>query len=455
MIESDTIAAISTPLGEGGIGIVRMSGPRAIEIAERVFRPSARIRLSQVPTHTLHHGFIVADDRMIDEALVSVMRAPRTYTREDIVEINCHGGIAAVRAVLDLLLRNGARLAERGEFTKRAFLNGRISLDQAQAVLDTVRAQTRLGLEAAVERLGGRFKDEIETLRDKIAEVLAEIEVAIDYPDVDAETSPLLPAIRELRDMVEQLVQQAARGRVVREGLTAAIIGRPNVGKSTLLNAILAEERAIVTPIPGTTRDTVEEVVEIDGIPVRVIDTAGLREPTDAVEEEGVRRAQRAIERADLILLMLDRSAPLTEEDRRLLSTDWSRPVLLVLNKSDLPPAFEKGEIELSSYHKVYEISAKNSERVDALARGIVEAVLTGGVPARGTFLLLDTWERDLLRRTAEALDRAADAVESGSSPDIVAEELKAAYLEAGKLQGIDISEDVLGKIFSRFCVGK
>lgn len=455
MIESDTIAAISTPLGEGGIGIVRMSGPRAIEIAERVFRPSARIRLSQVPTHTLHHGFIVADDRMIDEALVSVMRAPRTYTREDIVEINCHGGIAAVRAVLDLLLRNGARLAERGEFTKRAFLNGRISLDQAQAVLDTVRAQTRLGLEAAVERLGGRFKDEIETLRDKIAEVLAEIEVAIDYPDVDAETSPLLPAIRELRDTVEQLVQQAARGRVVREGLTAAIIGRPNVGKSTLLNAILAEERAIVTPIPGTTRDTVEEVVEIDGIPVRVIDTAGLREPTDAVEEEGVRRAQRAIERADLILLMLDRSAPLTEEDRRLLSTDWSRPVLLVLNKSDLPPAFEKGEIELSSYHKVYEISAKNSERVDALARGIVEAVLTGGVPARGTFLLLDTWERDLLRRTAEALDRAADAVESGSSPDIVAEELKAAYLEAGKLQGIDISEDVLGKIFSRFCVGK
>ncbi len=455
MIEFDTIAAISTPLGEGGIGIVRMSGPRAIEIAERIFRPSARIRLSRVPTHSLHHGFIVADDRMIDEVLVSVMHAPRTYTREDIVEINCHGGIAAVRAVLDLLLRNGARLAERGEFTKRAFLNGRISLDQAQAVLDTVRAQTRLGLEAAVERLGGRFKDEVESLRDRIADVLADIEVVIDYPDVDAETRPLLPAIRELREAVGRLIQQAARGRVVREGLTAVIIGRPNVGKSTLLNAILAEERAIVTPIPGTTRDTVEEVVEIDGIPVRLIDTAGLRAPTDAVEEEGVRRARRAIERADMILLMLDRSSPLTEEDRRLLSSDWDRPVLLVLNKSDLPPAFEKGEIESSSCPKVYEISAKNGEGVDELARGIVDSVLTGGVPARGTFLLLDAWERDLLHRTAEALDRAAGAVESGASPDVVAEELKAAYLEAGKLQGIDVSEDVLGKIFSRFCVGK
>ncbi len=455
MIESDTIAAISTPLGEGGIGIVRMSGPRAIEIAERVFRPSSRIRLSQVPTHSLHHGYIVDDDRKVDEVLISVMRAPRTYTREDIVEINCHGGIAAVRAVLDLLLRNGARLAERGEFTKRAFLNGRISLDQAQAVLDTVRAQTRLGLEAAVERLGGRFKDEIESLRDRIAEVLAEIEVAIDYPDVDAETGPLLPAIRELRDTVEQLVQQAARGRVVREGLTAVITGRPNVGKSTLLNAVLAEERAIVTPIPGTTRDTVEEVVEIEGIPVRLIDTAGLRAPADALEEEGVRRAQRAIERADVLLLMLDRSSPLTEEDRRLLSTDWGRPVFLVLNKTDLPPAFEEGEIEPDRYSKVYRISAKNGEGVDELARGIVESVLAGGVPARGTFLLLDAWERDLLRRTAEALDRAAAAVESEASPDIVAEELKTAYLEAGRLQGIDISEDVLGKIFSRFCVGK
>ena len=455
MNAGDTIAAISTPLGEGGIGIVRMSGPRAVEIAESVFRPTRKIRLSQVPSHTIHHGFILDGEIKLDEVLVTVMRAPRTYTREDVVEINCHGGIAAVRAVLDLLLRSGARLAERGEFTKRAFLNGRISLDQAQAVLDAVRAQTRLGLEAAVAKIGGRFRDEVESLRDRIAALLADIEVGIDYPDVDAETDPLLPAVRALRDEVEELERRAARGRVVREGLVAAIVGRPNVGKSTLLNAILAEERAIVTPIPGTTRDTVEEVVEVEGIPVRVIDTAGLRPPTDAVEEEGVRRAARAIDRADLVLLLLDRSCPLTPDDQALLDRGWKKPVILVLNKSDLPPAFTRDELDPSPYLGVYEISAQTGAGVDELMSGLVAAVLAGGIPAAGTFLLLDAWEQDLLRRTGDALARAAAALESGVTPDIVAEELRVAYREAGKLQGIDVSEDILSHIFSRFCVGK
>ena len=455
MTKSDTIAAISTPIGEGGIGIVRMSGPRAIEIAETVFHPSRKISLSQVPSHTLHHGFIVAEGRRIDEVLVTVMRAPHTYTREDIVEINCHGGIVATRTVLDLLLSRGARLAERGEFTARAFLNGRISLDQAQAVLDTVRAETRLGLEAAVDRLGGRFTDEITALREKIATVLAEIEVEIDYPDVDAEVRPLLPALQELCEKVAQLVQRASRGRVVREGLTAAIIGRPNVGKSTLLNALLGEERAIVTPIPGTTRDTVEEVAEIAGIPVRLIDTAGLHPPVNAVEKEGVRRAQRAVDRADLILLVLDRSFPLTADDHRLLETDWDHPTILVLNKSDLPAAIDRNAINAGPYLAACEISAKTKAGVGALRQRIVDSILKGGVPARGTFLLLDAWERDLLRRTQGALDRAFAAAESRATPDMIAEELKAAYIEAGKLQGIDISEDVLDKIFSRFCVGK
>ena len=455
MNAGDTIAAISTPLGEGGIGIVRMSGPRAVEIAESVFRPTRKIRLSQVPSHTIHHGFILDGEIKLDEVLVTVMRAPRTYTREDVVEINCHGGIAAVRAVLDLLLRTGARLAERGEFTKRAFLNGRISLDQAQAVLDAVRAQTRLGLEAAVAKIGGRFRDEVESLRDRIAALLADIEVGIDYPDVDAETDPLIPRVRALRDEVEELERRAARGRVVREGLVAAIVGRPNVGKSTLLNTILAEERAIVTPIPGTTRDTVEEVVEVEGIPVRMIDTAGLRPPTDAVEEEGVRRAARAIDRADLILLLLDRSCPLTPDDQALLDREWKKPVILVLNKSDLPPAFTRDELDPSPYLGVHEISAQTGAGVDGLMSGLVAAVLAGGIPAAGTFLLLDAWEQDLLRRTGDALARAAAALESGVTPDIVAEELRVAYREAGKLQGIDVSEDILSHIFSRFCVGK
>ncbi len=451
----DTIAAISTPLGDGGIGIVRMSGPRAVEIAERVFRPNSRIRLSQVPTHTLHYGFIIDGTRKIDEVLVAVMRAPRTYTREDIVEVNCHGGIAAVRAILDLLLHAGARLAERGEFTKRAFLNGRISLDQAQAVLDAVRAQTRLGLEAAIDRISGRFSREIAVLRDEIAGVLAEIEVGIDYPDVDTELGSLLPAVQRLYAAAQDLVRRAARGRVVREGLTVAIIGRPNVGKSTLLNALLAEERAIVTPIPGTTRDTVEEVVEISGIPVRLIDTAGLRTPTDTVEEEGVKRARRAVDRADLLILVIDGSVSLTSEDRDLLTTAWGKPTILAVNKTDLPAVVDTTAINPKPYAGVYKIAAKTNAGVAKLAQGMMDSVLAGGIPAAGSFLLLDTWERDLLYHTQASLGRVVDAVVAGLTPDMIAEELRTAYTEAGKLQGIDISEDVLDKIFARFCVGK
>ena len=454
MMGEDTIAALSTPLGEGGIGIVRLSGPEAITLAEAIFRPTnSEVALSQVPTHTLHHGFIVSEGKRIDEVLVSVMRAPRTYTREDVVEINCHGGILATRAVLDLVLKHGARLAERGEFTKRAFLNGRISLDQAQAVLDVVRAKTRLGLEAAVEQLGGRFSDAITEIREGIGALLAQIEVEIDFPDVEAETGAILPVLRELIDRLERLLFQAEQGRIVREGFTVAIIGRPNVGKSTLLNALLAEERAIVTAIPGTTRDTVEEEAAVGGIPVRLIDTAGLREPGDAVEEAGIERTETAIARADLLIIMLDRSTSLTAEDRRLLHRPWEKPTLLILNKSDLPQVIEP--TQLGPWKGVYEISAKHGTGVDRLSQGILDLFLSGKVQSWGAILLLDTWERDLLRRAKSTLGRAVEAVRAGHSADMIAEDLRSAYVVTGELQGIDVSEDVLEHIFSRFCVGK
>ncbi len=454
MMGEDTIAALSTPLGEGGIGIVRLSGPEAIVLAEAVFRPSNNeVALSQVPTHTLHHGFIVSEGKRIDEVLVSVMRAPRTYTREDVVEINCHGGILATRAVLDLVLKHGARLAEKGEFTKRAFLNGRISLDQAQAVLDVVRAKTGLGLEAAVEQLGGRFSDAITGIREGIGALLAQIEVEIDFPDVEAETGAILPALRELINRLEHLLSQAEQGRIVREGFTVAIIGRPNVGKSTLLNALLAEERAIVTAIPGTTRDTVEEEAAVGGIPVRLIDTAGLREPGDAVEEAGIERTETAIARADLIIIMLDRSAPLTAEDRRLLHRPWEKPTLLVLNKSDLPQVTRP--TQPGPWKGVYEISAKHDTGVDRLSQGILDLFLSGKVQSWGAILLLDTWERDLLRRAKGILDRTVEAVRAGHSADMISEDLRSAYVVTGELRGIDVSEDVLEHIFSRFCVGK
>jgi len=449
----DTIVAISTSLGESGIGIVRLSGPRAVTIAEAIFQPARVILLSQVPTHTIHYGHIVSNGERVDEVLVSVMHPPHTYTREEIVEINCHGGIVATRAVLDLVLAHGARLAERGEFTKRAFLNGRISLDQAKAVADVVSAKTKLGLEAAVDQLGGRFSRAIAAIREDLAALLAEIEVEIDFPDADVEAGPLLPRLLALLERVRRLIAQGEQGRVVREGLTVAIIGRPNVGKSTLLNAILSEERAIVTEIPGTTRDTIEEEAVIKGIPVRLIDTAGLREPTDPVEAEGVKRAEDAVVRADLLLLVLDRSAPLTTEDRNLLTRDWDRPLFLVLNKSDLPHRLEP--LEKQSENPIYEISAKERIGIERLAKGILDSLVGGDLPTRNTVLLLDTWERDLLRRVDTSLTRAGDAVSGGLSSDMIGEELRDTYTITGELQGIDVSEEVLDQLFRRFCVGK
>jgi tRNA modification GTPase len=452
VIRDGTIVAISTPIGEGGIGIVRLSGPDAVGIVERVFQPSRATRLSEVRSHTLHYGHIVSEGAPVDEVLVTVMRAPRTYTREDIVEINCHGGILATRTVLDLVLSCGARLAEAGEFTRRAFLNGRLSLDQARAVAEVVRAQSRLGLEAAVDQLGGRFSDAITAVRDGIAALLAQIEVGIDYPDVDAPDAGLSTPIETLRGQVADLLAQAAQGRVVREGLTVAIVGRPNVGKSTLLNALLAEERAIVTDIPGTTRDTVEEIAAIEGIPTRLIDTAGLRRPGDAVEEEGVRRAERAIARCDLVLLLLDGSQTLTDEDRTLLSRDWDRPLFVVVNKIDLPRRLSGVSGPGAG---LLEISAKERLGIEALSQAIADHVLAGRVPSRGGVLLLDAWEHDLLRRLKRALDGVAAAIEAGGSPDMVAEELRGAQGIAGELQGVDATEEVLDHLFRRFCVGK
>ena len=449
----DTMAAISTPMGEGGIAMVRLSGPDAILIADRAFRSPRGAALSAQPSHTIHYGHVVVDDEIVDEVLVSIMRAPRTYTREDVVEFGCHGGIAAVRAVLDAVLGAGARLAERGEFTQRAFLNGRISLDQAQAVLDIVRAQTALGLEAAVDRLGGRFSNDIANLRTTLEALLADLEVDIDFPDLDVNVDEFLPRVQALAEQTAQLRARGEQGRVVREGLTVAIIGRPNVGKSTLLNALLSEERSIVAPTPGTTRDTVEEVVSIGGIPVRLIDTAGLRAPTDEIEAEGVRRAEAATKRADLVLLLLDRSVALQDDDRELLQRDWGVPTIVVRNKSDLRDNL--GSALPGTAIDTLDVSARDGQGLLELRERILGLLVSGGVPSRNTVLLLDTWERDLLRRLAEALDRATAAFESGATADIAAEELRAALHAAGELQGVDLSESILEQIFSRFCVGK
>ena len=453
---SDTIAAISTPIGEGGIGIVRLSGPDAIEIAYRLFLSPRGVDIHDVPTHTIHYGHISSHGETIDEVLLSVMRAPHTYTREDVVEINCHGGIVAVRLVLDAVLDAGARLAERGEFTKRAFLNGRISLDQAASVLNIVSAKTKLGLEVAVDQLGGRFSAEIEMVRQQIASLLARIEVEIDYPDEDIKEGGIRGDVSELIAQVKRLLTASSQGRVLLEGLTIAIVGRPNVGKSTLLNALLSEQRAIVTEIPGTTRDTIEEIAVIGGVPVRLIDTAGMRAPSDPVEAEGVRRSQEAMKRADLILLILDRSCELTSEDFSLLHRQWDRPLFVVLNKIDLPAAMTRSEIEAQvPGHHPFEICAESGEGIEQLERGIIDRLMGGQIEGRNSALLLDAWERDLLRRLHQGLIRVTEAIGSGASSDIIAEELRAAHAISGELQGIDADEEVLDQLFSKFCVGK
>ncbi|MDD5220109.1 MAG: tRNA uridine-5-carboxymethylaminomethyl(34) synthesis GTPase MnmE [Candidatus Bipolaricaulis sp.] len=452
-MSGETIAAISTPIGEGGIGIVRLSGPAAVDIADLVFLSPKGLRLADAQTHTIHYGHVVEDGRRIDEVLASLMRAPRTYTREDVVEFGCHGGIVAARAVLDAVLARGARLAERGEFTKRAYLNGRLSLDQAQAVADIVHAQTRLGLEAAVDRLGGRFSQQVAALHADLAAILADLEVEIDFPDLEVIVEELRPRVEAVEARAVDLLARSERGALVREGLTVAILGRPNVGKSTLLNALLAEERSIVTPIPGTTRDTVEEVAAIGGVPVRLIDTAGLRVPTDPIEAEGVRRTKEATKRSDLVLLMLDRSEPLTDEDRALIATDWGVPALLVLNKSDLAPRI--GDVPRGTSIGRVEIAAKEGQNLAALSDRLVELLLGGELPSRNTILLLDTWERDLLRRLRDSVTRTLDGMSEGRTPDMIAEELRSAYAASGALQGVDVAESILDAIFARFCVGK
>ncbi|MEW5826625.1 MAG: tRNA uridine-5-carboxymethylaminomethyl(34) synthesis GTPase MnmE [Candidatus Bipolaricaulota bacterium] len=447
----DTVAAISTPVGEAAIGIVRLSGPDALAVADRVFRCPRGEPLARAATHTVHYGHAVAPDGVIDEVLATVMLAPRTYTREDVVEFGCHGGVVATRAVLEAVLCAGARLAERGEFTQRAFLNGRISLDQAQAVLDVVKAQTRLGLEAAVDRLGGRFSREIAALRGDVESLLADVEVEIDFPDLEIDPVDLKVRLLELSRRTADLLARGEHGRLVREGLTVAILGRPNVGKSTLLNALLAEERSIVAPTPGTTRDTVEEIASIGGIPVRLIDTAGLRVPVDEIEAEGVRRAEGAAARADVVLIVLDRSCELCDEDRALLARDWGVPRVVVRNKTDL--ADRLGPVPGDEV--AVDVSARDGLGLDALRERLASGQASGGFTSRNAVLLLDTWERDLLRRTAESLGRALGALDEGATPDVVAEELRAAHRATGELQGIDLSESILERIFSRFCVGK
>jgi len=457
-VEQDTIAAISTALGEAAIAIVRVSGPEAIPIVYRLFR--GKVPLAQVKSHTIHYGHLIRPDtgEKVEEVLVSVMRAPHTFTREDVVEVNCHGGIVGVQQVLQLILDAGARLAEPGEFTKRAFLNGRIDLAQAEAVIDLIRAKSERAMKLAIRQVEGRLSEKIRAIRQQLLELLAHLEVTIDYPEYDAEDltrQHLLNETARLREEIRKLLASARQGRVLREGVSTAIIGRPNVGKSSLLNALARENRAIVTDIPGTTRDIIEEMVTVRGIPLRLVDTAGIRETADLVEQIGVQRSRKALEEADLILLVVNSGEPMTEEDRKLLAMVKDRNAILVANKADLPLRLDLQDLESAFPGRVVQTSTVGEPGLAQLEDKIAELFLSGEVETEDFTYLSNARHIRLLTQAEDALAEALRHLEEQIPVDMIGIDLRRAWSLLGEIIGEEVGEALLDQIFSQFCLGK
>ncbi|WP_141920837.1 tRNA uridine-5-carboxymethylaminomethyl(34) synthesis GTPase MnmE [Lactococcus garvieae] len=450
--EFDTIAAISTPLGEGAIAIVRLSGSDALSIAKKVFQGKD---LDKVASHTINYGHIFDKDRLVDEVMLSVMKAPKTFTREDLVEINTHGGIAVTQEILQLLLRSGARLAEPGEFTKRAFLNGRIDLAQAESVMDLIRAKTDQAANIAVKQLDGSLSNLINNIRQEILESLAQVEVNIDYPeydDVETMTSQmLLEKTAHFEQLLETLLATAKRGKILREGLRTAIIGRPNVGKSSLLNQLLREEKAIVTDIAGTTRDVITEFANIGGVPLELIDTAGIRETEDVVEKIGVERSQKALEEADLVLLVLDDSSPLTPKDLELLELSSATNRIILLNKTDLP---EKIELEKLPEDFI-RISALKNENLDAVEKQIRALFFSGEIEAKDATTLSNARHIGLVEQALDALKEANRGLAMGLPVDLIQVDITRCWQLLGEITGEAAPDELITQLFSQFCLGK
>ena len=459
---TDTIAAISTPLGEGGIGIVRISGEDAIAIATKIFVPARGGKWWDDPGYRLFYGYVVepGSKEVIDEVLMGVMIAPYSYTREDVVEFNCHGGIIPLRRTLETVLRQGARLAEPGEFSRRAFLNGRLDLVQAEAIIDIVRAKTDTGLKLAISQLKGDFSGEIGEMQKKLAGLLAALEAGIDFPEDALE----LVARGETRSTVEQLlgkvntlIKAANKGKIYREGIWVVIAGRTNVGKSSLLNALLKEKRAIVTEIPGTTRDVIEEVINIKGIPVKLADTAGLRRTEDPVEILGVQKSKELVEVADLVLLLLDAVEGVKKEDREILQDLEGKRKILLVNKVDLADGKKtvRQAKSVAGESTVLTISALTGEGLEQLEEVIEKMMFGGIVQSAGSFLVSNVRHRDTLRRAGDHLKEALEGIDANVSEDLLAIHIRSAWEILGEITGSTATEEIIDRIFADFCVGK
>ncbi|MZQ82674.1 tRNA uridine-5-carboxymethylaminomethyl(34) synthesis GTPase MnmE [Paenibacillus sp. 5J-6] len=456
---NDTIAAISTPLGEGGIAVIRVSGDEAVPLVERVFR--SKTKLSDAETHTVHYGFIIepASAEKVEEVLVTLMKAPRSFTMEDVVEVSCHGGIVSVKKVLDLLLQQGIRLAEPGEFTKRAFLNGRIDLTQAEAVIDLIRAKSDRAFKVALKQVEGNLSKQIKHLRYVLVELMAHVEVNIDYPEHDVEemTNAFIKSKCDTVMLeIDRLLVTAEQGKILREGIETAIVGRPNVGKSSLLNELAQENRAIVTDIPGTTRDVIEEFVNVGGIPLKLLDTAGIRETTDIVEQIGVERSKTALAEADLILLVLNSNEELQIDEIALMKQLAEKQTIVILNKIDLSRKLDIDQV-LSYFpqERIVELSLIENKGIDLLEKAIAAIFFEGKLESSDLTYVSNVRHISLLKQAKRSLHDALEANEQYVPIDMIQIDIRAAWEQLGEIIGDSVGESLIDQIFTQFCLGK
>lgn len=460
-MEHNTIAAISTALSEGGIGIIRCSGDDSIEIVDKIYRTKdGERKLLSFSSHTIHYGFIYSGDDVVDEVMVSVMKAPNSFTKENVVEINCHGGILMCKKILDLVLKNGARLAEPGEFTKRAFLNGRIDLSKAEAVMDVISSQSELALKNSVRQLEGRLYEKIKELREKTIYEIAFIESALDDPEhISLEGYPekLNETVKYLLKEVSSLYESSKKGKFLKEGINTVIVGKPNVGKSSLLNVLLGFERAIVTDVEGTTRDTIEEHVTLNNVSLNLYDTAGIRDTSDYVENIGVSRAKKYADTADLILFMLDGTRPLTQEDEQIIELIKDKNVIVLLNKIDSECVIDKEDIRkmFSGEYELLEISAKESIGIDSLEKVIEEMFMEGVVSSKDELYITNIRQAEALKSAMDSFELVLRSINDGLPEDFYSIDLMNAYSSLGRIIGEDVDEDLVNEIFTKFCMGK
>ncbi|MBC8060985.1 MAG: tRNA uridine-5-carboxymethylaminomethyl(34) synthesis GTPase MnmE [Clostridiaceae bacterium] len=459
MKEFDTITAISTGLCEGGISIIRISGDRSVDIISNMFQGKNDRSIQDIKSYTMRYGHIVSVEtkEVIDEVIVSFMKGPKSFTGEDTIEINCHGGLIPSNRILQEVVKQGGRPAEPGEFTKRAFLNGRIDLSQAEAVIDIIRSKTELSMKAAILQSEGKISREIQKLRQRLLEIIAHIEATVDFPEDDLEEVTSVQAQDKLRNIltnIEELINSADEGKILRDGLSTVIVGKPNVGKSSLLNALLSENRAIVTDVPGTTRDVIEEYINIDGIPIKIVDTAGIRETDDLVEKIGVEKTKEKINEADLIILMLDSSNVITEDDREIIKYIKDKKYIILLNKSDIGVNLNREELLNLDSINIIETSIKLGLGLDDLKRIIKELFFKGDIKNKEVFIS-NSRHKEALVRARISIRLAISALGNTFAIDLASIDLRNAWSYLGEISGETLEEDIIDKIFKEFCIGK